>query len=89
MKLCIQNKLKKELFVAIFHTLKNCSTILTLVFRENGLFVQGMDKSHVCMFELFIKKTWFYTYEKEKIDKIVSLDSQTFITVLNVLNDHY
>ena len=48
-----------------------------------------MDKSHVCMFELFIKKTWFYTYENEKIDKIVSLDSQTFFTVLNVLNDHY
>jgi proliferating cell nuclear antigen PCNA len=89
MKFTIQNKVKKELFIAIFQTLKNCNTILSLVFKKDGLFVQGMDKSHVCMFELFISQSWFHTYENQDIEKVVSLDSQTFFTVLNVVNDNY
>jgi proliferating cell nuclear antigen PCNA len=89
MKLYIQNKIKKELFIAIFQSLKNCNSIITLLFREDGLFVQGMDKSHVCMFELLLKKTWFQIYENVDNDKVLSLDSQTFFTVLNFLNDSF
>jgi proliferating cell nuclear antigen PCNA len=89
MKLCIQNKIKKELFIAIFQSLKNCNSIITLVFREDGLFIQGMDKSHVCMFELLLKKTWFNMYENTDNDKFLSLDSQIFSTVLNFLNDSF
>lgn len=89
MKLYIQNKIKKELFIAIFQSLKNCNSIITLLFREDGLFIQGMDKSHVCMFELLLKKTWFQMYENVDNDKVLSLDSQTFFTVLNFLNDSF
>jgi hypothetical protein len=89
MKLSIQNKIKKELFIAIFQCLKNCNSIITLIFRKDGLFIQGMDKSHVCMFELFLKKSWFYIYENAEKDNLLSLDSHTFSTVLNFLNDSY
>jgi len=88
MKLTIQNKIKKELFIAIFHCLKNCTSIITLIFKKEGLFIQGMDKSHVCMFELFLKKTWFQIYENNE-EKLLSFDSQTFSAVLNFLNDNY
>ena len=90
MKLVIQNKNKKDLFIAIFQTLKNCSTIISLIFKKDCLFIQGMDKSHVCMFEIKINATWFYLYENNNNnDKTVSLDSHTFSTVLNVVNDNY
>jgi proliferating cell nuclear antigen len=88
MKLTIQNKIKKELFIAIFHCLKNCTSIITLIFKKEGLFIQGMDKSHVCMFELFLKKSWFQIYENNE-EKLLSFDSQTFSAVLNFLNDNY
>ena len=86
MKFTIENKIKKELFVSIFQTLKNCTTILSLLFKKDGLFIQGMDKSHVCMFELFIKKSWFHYYETILDEKMISLDSQTFFTVLTLFN---
>lgn len=89
MKCSLENKLKKELFVSIFYNLKNCSTILSLVFKKEGLFIQGMDKSHVCMYEVNISKDWFYTYENDEIESVISLDSQTFFSVLNLVNDFY
>jgi proliferating cell nuclear antigen PCNA len=89
MKLLIQHKAKKELFIAIFHTLKNCSQLLSMNVKKEGLFIQGMDKSHVCMFELTLASTWFDSYEANQTDKIISLDSQIFSTLLNVVNDHY
>ena len=90
MKLLIQNKIKKDLFIAIFQTLKNCSPLLSLDFKEEGLFIQGMDKSHVCMFEVQISKSWFDSYQTNTTkETILSLDSQTFSTILNVVNDHY
>jgi proliferating cell nuclear antigen len=89
MNCSLENKLKKELFVSLFYNLKNCSTILSLVFKKEGLFIQGMDKSHVCMYEVFINKNWFHTYENDVIESVISLDSQTFFSVLNVVNDGY
>lgn len=89
MKCSLENKLKKELFVSLFYCLKNCSTILSLVFKKDGLFIQGMDKSHVCMYEVFINKEWFHTYENDEIESVISFDSQTFFSVLNVVNDYY
>jgi proliferating cell nuclear antigen PCNA len=89
MKCSLENKLKKELFVSLFYNLKNCSTLISLVFKKEGLFIQGMDKSHVCMYEVNINKDWFHTYENDEIESIISLDSQTFFSVLNLVNDFY
>lgn len=90
MKLFIQNKAKKEMFVAIFQTLKNCSSLVHLSFNKESLFIQGMDKSHVCMFEVQMKKKWFDSYEYHyNHDSILCLDSQIFSSVLNLANDHY
>jgi proliferating cell nuclear antigen PCNA len=89
MKLTIKNKAKKELFIAIFQTLKNCSPLISLQIKTDGLFIQGMDKSHVCMFEVNITKSWFDSYEHNEKDKIISLDSQFFFTILNLVNEHF
>ena len=89
MKCSLDNKIKKELFVSLFYNLKNCSTILSLVFKKEGLFIQGMDKSHVCMYEVNIHKDWFTFYENDDIESIISMDSQTFFSVLHLVNDSY
>jgi proliferating cell nuclear antigen len=88
MKLSIHNKNKKDLFIAIFQSLKNCSTFLNLLFKKDCLFIQGMDKAHVCMFEVCIMKSWFHLYENGT-NTTITVDSHTFFTVLSVVNDHY
>jgi hypothetical protein len=86
MKLVIQNKNKKDLFIAIFQTLKNCSTIISLIFKKDCLFIQGMDKSHVCMFEIKINSTWFYLYENNNNnDKTVYIIAICVLVIICIL----
>jgi proliferating cell nuclear antigen PCNA len=88
MKLSINDKIKKDLFVALFQTLKNCSSIVTIFFKKDHLFIQGMDKSHVCLFEVNIKNTWFSTYNVTDQDiETVSIDSHTFHTIISKVHD--
>ena len=55
MKIVISNKNKKDLFIALFQTLKNCSTLINVKFEQDKLHIQGMDKSHICLFNVNIK----------------------------------
>jgi proliferating cell nuclear antigen PCNA len=91
MKVLIKQKNKKELFIALFQTIKNCSSLINLEFKKEELFIQGMDKSHVCMFEVKIISSWFdsYTTNENENKKFLVLDSQIFSTILSVMNDHY
>ena len=59
MKITIANKNKKDLFVAIFQVLKNCTSLVNVIFEIDRLHIQGMDKSHVCLFDVNIKQKWF------------------------------
>ena len=65
MKVIISNKHKKDLFVALFQTLKNCSTLVNVNFKNDMLHIQGMDKSHICLFNVIIQKGWFDEYDIE------------------------
>ena len=62
MKLVITDKTKKELFVAILQTIKNCSSTVNAFFTANSLQIQGMDPSHVCLFETILTANWFNEY---------------------------
>ena len=62
MKVTISNKNKKDLFVAIFQILKNCTSIVRVIFQKDKMYIQGMDKSHICLFEVNIQKIWFDDY---------------------------
>lgn len=88
MKLSINDKNKKDLFIALFQTLKNCSTIISIFFKKDHLFIQGMDKSHVCLFEVRILNDWFTIYEINTDDvENVSIDSHTFHTIISKVHD--
>ena len=55
MKLVINNSVKATKFSNIFNNLKHFTETMNLHFSENGLYVQGMDKTHCCLFEFKIR----------------------------------
>ena len=87
MHLSIDNKNKQELFVAIFQLLKNWSSYLNMNFEKNRLYIQSMDKSHVCLADIEIKGNWFTEYECLSNNK-VSVDSVHFAILMNYALKH-
>lgn len=83
MKLTIDTESKINIFIAIFQLLKNCTTFIRLEFDTQQLTVQGMDKSHVCLFHTIIKKEWFTFYEYNESSSFYSIDSVSFHTILS------
>jgi proliferating cell nuclear antigen len=80
MKIIIE---KRELFVSLFSVIKNCSNMVNLDFKDEHLYIQSMDKAHVCLFEVTIKKKWFAVYEKNKGDmQTIGIPTQTFFSIL-------
>jgi len=82
MKLTLNIKHKIDVLVAIFQLLKNCSNVIKLEFNMDKLFIQGMDKSHVCLFNINISSKWFTTYETSETISVV-IDSNSFHTILS------
>ena len=62
MKVTISNKNKKDLFVALFQIIKGCTSIVRVIFQQDKMYIQGMDKSHICLFQVNIQKAWFDEY---------------------------
>lgn len=82
MRLTINNKSKQEMFVAIFQLLKNWSSHINIHFQQDKLYIQSMDKSHICLADIEIKGTWFSEYDCSTNNKI-SLDSNHFAILMN------
>jgi len=86
MKIQISDKKKKEIFVSIFQTLKNCSSLITTKITSELIHIQGMDKSHVCLFDAKINSTWFNSFEISK-DVNLSFDSGVFYSIISTKSD--
>jgi proliferating cell nuclear antigen len=87
MKLSIENKAKLEMFVALFQLLKNWGSQLNLQFEPDQLFIQTMDKSHICLSNIVIKAAWFSEYNVEAATNI-SVDTNSFATMMNYAVKH-
>ena len=70
MRLTIENKSKLEVFVAIFQLLKNWSSHINMNFEEDKLYIQSMDKTHICLADIEIKNNWFSFYDCPNKNKI-------------------
>lgn len=82
MHLTIENKTKQEMFVSIFQLLKNWSSHINMNFEPDKLYIQAMDKSHVCLADININSNWFSHYECSSSNKL-SVDSLHFATLMN------
>lgn len=87
MKLSIENKSKLEMFVAIFQLLKNWGSYLSLQFELGQLYIQSMDKSHICLSSIIIKSAWFSEYSVLEATSI-SVDAASFATMMNYALRH-
>jgi len=82
MDITISDKKKKDLFISLFHLLKSSSSNINASFNENNLHIQGMDKSHVCLFDVNFKNSWFNNYEvNEKTE--LCFDTNIFYSMIS------
>jgi proliferating cell nuclear antigen len=77
---------KKTNFISIFHILKNSSTDINATFDINNLHIQGMDKSHVCLFDLNLNKEWFESYEVSCKEEIC-FNTNIFYSIISTKSD--
>jgi proliferating cell nuclear antigen len=83
----IENKAKMEMFVALFQLLKNWGSYLNLHFEKTRLYIQSMDKSHICLSSITISSAWFSSYQIEETTNI-SLDSTNFAIMMSYALKH-
>ena len=87
MKVQISDKKKKETFVSLFQVLKNCSSLINATFESEHIHIQGMDKSHVCLFDIKINKKWFSEYNIGKTIKLC-FDTNVFHSIISTKSDN-
>jgi len=90
MKISIFEPIKKNIFVAIFQLIKNCTSVVSLIIQKDHVHIQGMDKSHVCLFNINIVKEWFNDYEFNISEtNIFCIDTHIFYTIISVAGDSH
>jgi len=62
MEVIIKDINKGNIFVEIFKKIKIFTDSFILTFNDEQLYLQGMDSSHIIVFELIINKEWFDEY---------------------------
>lgn len=67
MELELSNPAKLECFSQIFQHLKVFTELINVQFTDAGLFMQGLDSSHVSIFVLNIPANWFDLYRSTGI----------------------
>ena len=87
MQIKITDKKKKDIFVSIFQVLKNCSSLISITFEPELAHIQGMDKSHVCLFDSKLNAAWFSEYNIENEIKIC-FDSAVFHSIISTKSDN-
>lgn len=68
MRICISDKKKRDIFVSLFQVIKNCSELINATFEAEKMCIQGLDKSHICLFNVLISKKWFTNYDLSETD---------------------
>lgn len=78
----LTQSVKVEQFVTIFSNLKGFTEYITLRLEEDKIFVQGMDNSHISMFEINLSKEWFDEYSLET-ELVVGISTDTLQKILS------
>jgi len=89
MKFVVENKEKIQQFVAVFSKLRLLTDSVTIYFREDSVYVQGMDASQITMFEFQLISNWFKEYNNDMVDNEsqVSLSTNMFSNVLKCVEN--
>lgn len=66
MEFVIHDENKIHIFTDIFNPINNFTDVINLQFYEDRLYVQSMDSTHVLLFEIVLRNTWFDSYKYTK-----------------------
>jgi len=80
-KFVIGDKDKCNQFVSLFSCLRPFTETYTFAITSDGVSLEGMDPSHVCMFQLKLAADWFMEYNVEK-PTTISVSSASLQRVL-------
>lgn len=84
MKFTIEDSKKAAKFEVLFGNLSGLTDLVNIYIEDGGLHMQGMDSSHVCLFDAVLTTQWFTTYEREEDDQdLVCVPSKIFQKVLS------
>lgn len=90
MKLHIETKEKIVFFISLFQQLRLFTKTLCIFFNDDNIYIQGMDASHVCLYESKLMSDWFYYYEKKEGDHgMICLDPSILSNVLSMVEDGF
>ena len=84
MNITLSESTKVNQFASIMKNLKHFSQDVEFVVSEDGVYTQGMDGSHVCLFELSINSDWFSSYEVEK-NQVIGVNCELIFKIFNSL----
>lgn len=89
MKLSIHSSTLAKRFTNVFTNLGNLSGSVVLYFKKDGLYIQGMDGSHVSLYEAKFDKDWFSTYKVEETDiERIAINLEYFKKILSTRADN-
>ena len=85
MNITLKDQVKVSQFSSIMKNLKNFSSDIEIIINEHRLYAQGMDSSHVCLYELVLYNDWFCEYNVDK-SYVLGLNCEMLSKVLNCLS---
>ena len=87
MKISIVNNEAADKFSLIITNLHRFCDNIILHFKPDQFYIQGMDSSQVCLFELKLKEDWFDSFKTDK-SYVLGIHSLTFYKVIQCLEDN-
>ncbi len=89
MNVVVKNKENARIFSALFQNIKLFSEHINLMFNGDRLYAQGMDNSHISIFEISIPKTWFdvYEYTSKNESVVMGISVPLLYKILNTRED--
>lgn len=80
----ITNLQHADCFSALFQHVKLFSEHINIIFDENKMYIQCMDSSKVSVFEIFLPKEWFDSYElADNASSTIGISASMLFKVLN------
>ena len=88
MEVIISDKIKFGQFSNVFRYLPVFNMeLVNINVSSKGIYIQGMDSSQVCLFELKLKEDWFDSFKTDK-SYVLGIHSRTFYKVIQCLEDN-
>jgi proliferating cell nuclear antigen len=78
----LEKNRKVVTLIELFKVVKSLNNFCKMYCKEDELFIQIMDDSHVSLLEIKIKKEWFSSYESE--NEVVSFNSKILTTIMGL-----